>query len=69
MRSALYMLAIVGMQHNQAVKAFGDRLRSHGMAPKAVVGACMHKLVLLIFGVVRSRRAFDASLAMPKLDF
>nr|WP_157360071.1 IS110 family transposase [Caldimonas brevitalea] len=69
MRTALYMPAIVAMQHNQAVKAFGDRLRSQGMAPKAVIGACMHKLALLIFGVVRSRRAFDVSLAMPKLDF
>lgn len=68
MRTALYMPAIVAMRHNLAVKAFGDRLRSHGMAPKAVIGACMHKLATLIFGVVHSGKPFDINLAMPKLD-
>ncbi len=68
MRTALYMPAVVAMQHNRAVKAFGDRLRSHGMAPKAVIGACMHKLAMLIFGVVRSGKPFDINMAMPKLD-
>jgi hypothetical protein len=28
----------------------------------------MRKLVHLIFGVIRSGRPFDASLAMPRLD-
>jgi hypothetical protein len=29
------------------------------MAPKAVIWACMHKLTMLIFGVLRSGLPFD----------
>ena len=69
MRRALYMPALVARQHNAAVKVFGDRLRAAGLAPKAVVGACMHKLVMLIYGVLRSGKPFDLKLALPALDF
>ncbi len=69
MRRTLYMPALVASRHNPAVKAFGDRLRNAGMAPKAVIGACMHKLAMLIYGVLRSGVPFDPRLAMPKLDF
>jgi hypothetical protein len=31
------------------------------MAPKAVVGAVMRKLVHLIYGVIHSRKPFDAN--------
>jgi len=68
MRRALYMPALVASKHNPAVKAFSDRLRCAGMAPKAVVGACMHKLAMLIYGVLRSGLPFDPRLAMPKLE-
>ena len=70
MRRALYMPALVARRHNAAVTVFGDRLREAGLAPKAVVvGACMHKLVMLIYGVLRSGKPFDLKLAMPALDF
>ena len=48
---------------------FGDRLKGAGLAPKAVIGAVMRKLVQLIYGVVTSGKPFDVRLAMPKLDF
>lgn len=68
-RTALYMPALVASRHNPVVKAFGDRSRTAGLAPKAVVGACMHKLTMLIYGVLRSGVPFDPRIAMPKLDF
>ena len=68
MRRALYMPALVARRHNAAVTVFGDRLREAGLAPKAVVGACMHKLGMLIYGVLRSGKPFDLRLAMPALD-
>jgi len=69
MRRALYMPALVASRHNPAVKAFGDRLRAAGMAPNAVIGACMHKLAMLIYGVLRSGLPFDSRIAMPRVDF
>jgi len=38
------------------------------MAPKAVIGAVMRKLVQLIYGVIESGQPFDMQKAMPKLD-
>ena len=52
MRKALYMPALVALKHNPLVKTFGERVKSAGLAPKAVVGACMHKLAMLIYGCV-----------------
>jgi transposase len=68
LRNALYMPGLVALRHNAAIRQFGQRLRASGLAPKAVVGAAMRKLVHLIFGVLRSGRPFDVSLAMPRLD-
>jgi transposase len=68
LRHALYMPGLVALRHNEPIRAFGQRLRATGLAPKAVVGAAMRKLVHLICGVIRSGRSFDASLAMPRLD-
>jgi transposase len=68
MRRALYMPALVALRHNEAVKTFGERLKAKGLAPKAVVGACMHKLAMLIFGVLKSGRPFELKLAGPGVD-
>jgi len=59
LRSALYMPGWVASRHNPLLKAFADRLAANGMASKAVTGAVMRKLVHLIYGVIRSGKAFD----------
>ncbi len=67
-RHALYMPAMVALKHNPAVKEFGQRLKTSGLAPKAVIAAAMRKLACLIYGVLNSGQPFDARLAMPRLD-
>ena len=67
MRKALYMPALVALKHNPLVKTFGERVKSAGLAPKAVVGACMHKLAMLIYGVLRSGQPFDVDFEKKKL--
>ena len=69
LRRALYMPGLVARRHNPVLRAFGDRLRDAGLAPKAVVGAVMRKLVHLIYGVIKSGRPFDINLAAPRLDY
>jgi transposase len=59
MRRALYQPASVAAQHNPLVNSLGKRLRAGGLPPKFVLGACMQKLVLLIYGVLRSRQPSD----------
>jgi transposase len=69
MRHCLYMPAMVALKHNPLVSVFGVRLKSAGLAPKAVIAACMHKLVLLIYGILKSGAPFNPNFGAQQLDF
>ena len=64
----LYMPGLVALRHNPILQVFGERMKTNGLAPKAVVGAAMRKLAHLIYGVVKSGKPFDANFAMNR-DF
>ena len=66
-RRALYMPGIVAVRHNPVIIALAERLRERGLAPKAIVGASMRKLVHLIYGVVCSGTPFKAETPMKSL--
>lgn len=57
-RRALYMAALVGTRHNDHLKVFYERLRSHGKPPKVALVAVMRKL--LIHLNARMRRFLEA---------
>jgi transposase len=59
LRKALYFPAICGLTWNPVIRAHGDRLRQRGMAPRAIIGAAMRKLLHLAYGVLHTERAFD----------
>jgi transposase len=66
LRSGLYMPAMVAMRHNTAVAALVARLRAQGrLTPKQILVAAMRKLLVICFGVLKTGRPFDATLAMP----
>jgi len=67
-RHALYMPALVALKHNPLVHAFGVRLKEAGLAPKAVVAAGMHKLVLLVYGILKSGQPFNPTFGVNRLD-
>ena len=60
---------LVALRYNPLVKTFGDRIKLAGLALKAVVGACMHKLAMKIYGVMRSGQPFDVDFEEKKLAF
>lgn len=62
LRKTMYFPAMVAMRHNDAVRAFAERLLARGKAKMAVIGACMRKLLHICYGVLKNRRPFDASL-------
>ena len=61
------MPGLVALRHNPMLQVFGARMEVNGLAPKAVVGAAMRKLIHLIYGVVKSGKPFDASFAIKGL--
>ena len=64
LRRALYLPAIVAMRHNPAVHALAERMRTRGKRPMVIVGAAMRKLLHLIYGVLKSGKPFDATVAL-----
>ena len=60
LRRALYMPAVVAIRHNPLAKQLYERLRAKGMAKKAAIGAVMHQLLRLAYGVLKSGLPFDA---------
>lgn len=59
LRKILYMPAISAKHHNPIVSQFCDRLLQSGLKPMEVIGAAMHKLLHLIFGILKTGRPFD----------
>lgn len=68
-RKALYMPGLVAKHHNPVIVAMTKRLQSRGMAPKAIIGASMRRLVHLIYGVINSGKHFDMEIPMRGLAF
>ena len=50
---------MVAMRFNPLVQDMAQRLKAKGMAPKAIIAAAMHKLIHLIYGVLKTRQPFD----------
>ena len=59
LRKVLYMPAISAKRFNPIVKSFCLRLLQSGLRPMEVVCAAMHKLLHLIYGILKSGKPFD----------
>jgi transposase len=58
-KRALYFPAMVAARYNPLVAAFWNRLKAQNKPGKVVVVACMHKLLAIAYGVLRSGKPFD----------
>jgi transposase len=58
LRKALYMPAMSAARFNPAVRALYDRLIARAMLPKAALIAAMRKLLMIAYGVLKSRQKF-----------
>lgn len=59
LRKALYMPAMVAVQHNPVIRAFYMRLIASGKKPMLALVACMRKLLHIAYGVLKSKKMFD----------
>jgi transposase len=60
-RRALYMPALVAVQHNRHVRAFFEKLVARGKTPLQAYVAVMRKLLHAIYGMLTTRTAFVAA--------
>ena len=62
-RKALYMPALSAIRYNPIIRSFRARLLANGKLKMIVVGAVMRKLVYIAYGVLKSGKPFDPSIA------
>lgn len=53
-RKALYMAALVAIQHNPVMRLFADKLKRNGKPAKVVITAVMRKLIVTLNAILRS---------------
>ena len=62
-RRILFMVTIAAIKHNSLIVGiYKDRLEN-GMSKMAAVGYCMHKILRIVYGMLKTNRAFD-----PEID-
>lgn len=58
-RPVLFMAAICALRTNRVVRAFGKRLEVRGKTRMQIIVAAMRKLLVLVYGVLKTGQAFD----------
>lgn len=58
-RYALYFPALAALRCDPSFKALAARLAAKGKHQMQIIGAAMHKLVRLAYGVLKNQQAFD----------
>ena len=58
-RSILYMTSLSAVRYNPLFKKLYARLRAKNMVHKKAMGAVMHKMLRVIYGVLKSGKPFD----------
>lgn len=65
LKRALYFPAMVAGKYNPVIAAFWKRLKAQNKPGKVIVVACMHKLLAIVYGVLKSRTPFDPARFSP----
>lgn len=66
LRKALFFPALVMIRYCPEIQAFRQRLLDAGKCKMQVVGAVMHKLIRVIYGVLKSGQPFDSQKLLPQ---
>jgi len=59
LKQALFFPAMTASRHNPIIARFSERLKAQNKPAKVVLVACMHKLLAIVLGVLKSGKPFD----------
>ena len=62
-RAVLYMSTLAAVRHNSVLKAFYERLRAVGKAPKVALTACMRKLLTILNAMLKHQTPWQENYA------
>lgn len=61
-RGILYMLMLSAIQRNPIIKEIYEERTSKGMNKMAAIGLCMHKMLRIMYGMLKNKTEFDAEI-------
>jgi transposase len=59
LRRHLFFPAMSAIRHNPICKTMAERLAANGKEKMEIIGAIMHKLLHLVYGVLKNQKPFD----------
>jgi len=59
MRKILFNITMGAIVHNPLIYQVYQRKVSEGMSKMASIGVCMHKILRIVYGMLKNKRAFD----------
>ena len=62
-RQILYMVAMAAITRNPLIREIYQERVGQGMEKMAAIGLCMHKILRIVYGMLKNNRPFD-----PKID-
>jgi transposase len=65
LRKALYFPALSAIRYASPIQQFREQLLARGKNKMQVVGAVMHKLIRIIYGVLSSQQPFNPDILWP----
>jgi len=63
-RHILYMIALSAIQHNPVIRQVYEKHQLQGKHNMAAIGICMHKILRVLYGMLKHNKPFD-----PRIDF
>lgn len=67
-RAVLFMAAFAGIRCNPVLKALYARFRTKGMKHYQAMGVVMHKMLRMIYGVLKNKQAFDSAIDEKNIE-
>jgi transposase len=65
LRSTLWMPTLAALNKMPEIRSFYDRLRSRGKSHRQALVACEHKLLMIVYGVLKRNRPYEKPEAAP----
>lgn len=59
-RAILFMIAFSAIQYNTVIKRTYARCLSRGMNKTAAIGVCMHKILRIVYAMLKHKKPFDS---------
>jgi len=58
-RSILFMVAMSAIQNNKLIKELYEKSLQKGMCKMSSIGVCMHKIIRIVYGMLKNKTKFD----------